>query len=95
MSRKTDLAIAAHQANLYVRTYSPGDGVTRYRFFKRERCSLCLDRPGYNGLGKPCKGCDAGYLPDDNGFFGPANGIYTALGLKEAFTFVEGALAHG
>jgi len=47
-----------------VRTWSPGDGVTRYRFFK-----------------------DA---PPNQSYFGPANGIYTALGYKEAVTFASG-----
>ena len=52
----------AKVAGLYVCTYSPGDGLTRYRFF---------DKPG-------------------NSYFGPANGIYTALGLKEAQTYLAG-----
>lgn len=52
----------AANAGLFVRTYSPGDGVTRYRFF----------------------------TDPHNDYFGPANGIYTALGIKEAETFVRG-----
>jgi hypothetical protein len=33
MSRLTDLQSRAARCNLHIRTYSPGDGVTRYRFF--------------------------------------------------------------
>ena len=44
-------------------TYSPGDGVTRYRFFEK---------------------------PSD--YFGPENGTYTALGLKEATIYARGRL---
>ena len=50
----------AKRVGLYIDTYSPGDGVTRYRFF--------LEPTDY--------------------FAG--NGIYTALGRKEANTFVRG-----
>ena len=53
------LTTYAGSARMYVRTYSPGDGVTRYRFFKRARCTACLDRPGLNGLGEPCTTCFA------------------------------------
>lgn len=51
-----------HCANvgLYVDTYSPGDGVTRYRFDP--------ERPDYFAM----------------------RGIYTALGLKEAWAFANG-----
>lgn len=41
-----------------VETWSPGDGVTRYRFFKN--------------------------APADQTYFGPRDGVYTALGAKEA-----------
>ena len=44
-----------------VDTWSPGDGVTRYRFFDRE----------------------------PHGYFA-GRGVYTALGIKEAETFVAG-----
>ncbi len=49
-----------------IETYSPGDGVTRYRFFK-----------------------DASPHQD---YFGPDNGVYTALGYAQAETFAEGLL---
>ncbi len=52
-----------------VETYSPGDGVTRYRFFKN--------------------------APAKQDYFGPDNGIYTALGYKEAETFASGLEHHG
>ena len=61
-SRKESLAQEAVRAGLYVRTYSPGDGLTRYRFFKKK----------------------------GNSYFGPDNGIYTALGIKEAETWLSG-----
>lgn len=47
-----------------IETYSPGDGVARYRFF--ENASPKQD------------------------YFGPANGIYTALGYAEAEAFAQG-----
>ena len=47
-----------------VETWSPGDGQTRYRFFR----------------GAPSK----------QTYFGPDNGIYTALGFKEAEAFASG-----
>ena len=50
----------AETVKLFVCTWSPGDGVTRYRFAR-----------------------------DDNGYF-VDYGIYTALGYKEALTYVEG-----
>lgn len=43
------------------RPHSPGDGVTRYRFFTNPK----------------------------NDYFGPENGIHTALGLKAAWLFVH------
>jgi hypothetical protein len=45
-------------------TWSPGDGVTRYRFFREP--------------------------PANQSYFGPANGIFTALGLKEAMAYARG-----
>lgn len=90
-TRRAWLFEDAEKYGLYIRTYSPGDGVTRYRFFRRERCKLCLDYPGFDGVGNLCKSCDGkSLLPPSNDYFGPANGIYTALGLKEAETFVRG-----
>lgn len=64
-TRLAELQEAALKRGLHVSTYSPGDGVTRYRFF---------DKPG-------------------NSYFGPDNGIYTALGLKEAWAYVYGVQA--
>lgn len=66
MARRDELVADAERAGLCVRTYSPGDGVTRYRFFE-------------------------GNDPKQS-YFGPADGIYTALGLKEAETFVAGGM---
>lgn len=60
-TRLEELEELAKERGLYVRTWSPGDGQTRYRFFK-----------------------------EPSGYFGPHDGIYTALGLKEARTFLAG-----
>lgn len=69
MTRLQELELEARRAGLLVRTYSPGDGVTRYRFFRIADCA-------------------EGVAVD---YFGPYNGAYTALGLKEAHSFVAGA----
>jgi hypothetical protein len=61
-SRKVMLELQARELGLQVRTYSPGDGVTRYRFIKS-------------------KGRQS-YFQND--------GIYTALGISEAETFLSG-----
>lgn len=58
---RSQLSEVAEDNGLHIRTYSPGDGITRYRFFTNP----------------------------ENGYFGPDNGIYTALGLAEARTFVR------
>jgi hypothetical protein len=71
MSKNKRLSEFCKQAGFYVRTASPGDGVTRYRFFRVE---------------------SDGSTP--NNYYGPANGVYTALGIKEALMFAEG-LTHG
>ena len=61
-TRIEQLSSMAARMGLYVASYSPGDGVTRYKFFKKK----------------------------GNSYFGPGNGIYTALGIKEAKTFLSG-----
>jgi len=66
LTRLQHLEQAASEVGLHIGTYSPGDGVTRYRFFVTE-------------AGQPL-----------NSYFGPRNGIYTALGLKEAWAFLAG-----
>ena len=63
-NRKETLQREAKRLGLYVATYGPGDGVTRYRFIKSR-------------LGKPVS-----YFAE--------NGIYTALGISEAETFLAG-----
>ena len=60
----TKLERKAREAGLYVDSYSPGDGVTRYRFF-----------------GKPMD-------------YFAGGGLFTALGKKEAETWLEGYVAH-
>ena len=67
MTKREQLAELAKRAGLNVRTYSPGDGVTRYRFF---------------------------YASDDSTYFGPSNGLFTALGIKEAMAYVQGSLSN-
>jgi hypothetical protein len=64
--RRHHLAHDAAKLGLMVATWSPGDGMTRYRFFP------------------------IGTETDAQDFFGPRNGLYTALGLKEAFTWLNG-----
>ncbi len=51
-------------AGYSVCTYSPGDGVTRYRFFQN--------------------------APENQSYFGPDNGVYTALAFKEAYAYARG-----
>ena len=60
MSNFKDVERAAALAGLNVRTYSPGDCVTRYRFFPKD---------------------------DLSSYFGPSNGIHTALGAKAAIEY--------
>lgn len=62
-TRLEELQTACEPIPLWITTWSPGDGQTRYRFF---------NIPG-------------------NSYFGPKNGIYTALGYKEALTYARGA----
>jgi len=59
MNRKELIEKAKH-FGLYIATWSPGDGKTRYRFFTE----------------------NISYFQGD--------GIYTALGVKEAVVFFEG-----
>jgi len=61
-SRRTRLMRMASESGLYVATWSPGDGATRYRFFKNK---------------KPVS-------------FFRQSGLYTALGLSEAETWLSG-----
>lgn len=60
-SRLEELREHAKTGGLHVATWSPGDGVTRYRFF---------EKPG-------------------NSYFGPDNGVCTALGLKQAWKYLQ------
>lgn len=57
-----DIATAAANVGLHVSTWSPGDGITRYRFFTGE----------------------------GNNYFGPGDGIHTALGRKDALLWLSG-----
>ena len=61
--KMTKLERKAREAGLYVDSYSPGDGVTRYRFF-----------------GKPMD-------------YFAGRGLFTALGKKEAETWLDGYVA--
>ena len=61
MKSRQNLETRARQVGVNVDTYSPGDGVTRYRFF-------------ING---------------EKDYF-EAGGVYTALGFKEAETWLAG-----
>lgn len=88
ISRKAELIGSAETMGLYVRTYSPGDGGTRYRFFKAEPCKNC----GLIEAADDCVDFERGIYHNSqpNGYFGPANGIYTAMGIKEAEAFLSG-----
>lgn len=66
-TREQELRDACEAAGFTVRTYSPGDGVTRYRF------STIDERSG--------------------DYFAMRN-EYTALGLKEAWTYAAGRGAY-
>ena len=65
MTRQQQLTESAAMVGFRYATYSPGDGVTRYRFFT---------------------------LDDDSSYFGPSNGVGTALGIREAESFVRGVM---
>lgn len=60
VTRSAHLEVLLAHVGLYVATWAPGDGVTRYRFF---------------------------VTPSD---YNSSDGLYTALGHKEAITFVQG-----
>jgi len=53
--------------------YSPGDGVTRYRFFDKKEIRRKFGVKGVRS----------------QDYFGPGNGVCTALGLKKAFRFLH------
>lgn len=63
-TRLEEMQDYAKSLGITVATWSPGDGVTRYRFFEKAG-------PGQT-------------------YFGPASGMYTALGLKEAWNYLYG-----
>lgn len=63
MTRLENLIDKAERAGLAVYTYSPGDGVTRYRFSR-----------------------------ETNSDYFACRAVYTALGLKEAHCFADGAV---
>ena len=63
---KRAIEAVASKRGLLVRTWSPGDGMTRYAFFdKRDVVNV-----------------------QDQTYFGPANPIHTAYGLKAAHAYV-------
>ena len=51
MSRLSELEDKARRAGLYVYTYSPGDGVTRYRFSREAGSDYFACRSVYTALG--------------------------------------------
>jgi hypothetical protein len=65
-TRKDELQRLAHAAGYHVEAYSPGDGMTRYRFFDLAE----MDRKGVS--------------VKEMSYFGPLNGVGTALGLAAA-----------
>jgi hypothetical protein len=62
-TRWTFLQGSAHYVGLRIARYSPGDGMTRYRFFP---------------------------IDDPSDYFGPSNGVHTALGMAAAEAWIEG-----
>ncbi len=50
-SRLTNLRNTAAHYGLYIYTYSPGDGVTRYRFSKNANSDYFACYPNYIALG--------------------------------------------
>ena len=111
MKRIEEIDQACERAGLYCRTYSPGDGVTRYRFFEKLsrtcECGHLFHRHNgtlydtitaadcYNGHSPSSKipACQCKQFratPSKSTYFGPESGIYTALGFKEAMTFLAG-----
>lgn len=62
-TKKEQLAVLCAEAGIYYRTWSPGDGCTRYRFFRG--------------------------VEQHNSYFGPEDGIYTALGIRSALDFAR------
>lgn len=69
--RREALTGWALENGLVVRIHAPGDGATRYRFFRHSDV-VREGRPGFQ-------------LYD-----GPAEGIFTALGIAEAETWLRG-----
>lgn len=67
-TRLAELREEAAERGMTVETWSPGDGVTRYRFFDI----------------KPGSEADK-----EQTYYGPKDGVYTALGLKEAYAFLH------
>lgn len=65
-TRRDELQRLAHAAGYHVEAYSPGDGMTRYRFFDLAE----MDRKGVS--------------VKEMSYFGPLNGVDTALGLAAA-----------
>lgn len=65
-TRKDELQRLAHSAGYHVEAYSPGDGMTRYRFYDLAE----MDRRGVSVR--------------EMSYFGPLNGVGTALGLAAA-----------
>jgi hypothetical protein len=66
MSREDHLNNALTRTGVYVRTYSPGDGMTRYRFFSPD--------------------------VEVSEYFGPSDGMHTALGFRDAKRYALGVL---
>lgn len=111
MKRRDEIDQACERAGVYCRTYSPGDGVTRYRFFEKMSRTCECGHPfhhhnaaDYNTMSAadchsghsehskipacPCQTFRA--TPSNSSYFGPESGIYTALGFKEAMSFLAG-----
>jgi hypothetical protein len=86
MTRLELLELAARARGLTVRTWSPGDGQIRYRFFRIANFVSVDSLTGEVTLDSTLN--TPGVGPGQT-YFGPADGIETTLGLNQAYRFLS------
>jgi hypothetical protein len=86
MTRLEILELAARARGLTVRTWAPGDGAVRYRFFRIRNFASVNPWTGEVTLDSTLNTPGAG--PGQT-YFGPENGIETTLGLNQAYRFLS------
>lgn len=79
---RADVERLAESCNVHVATWSPGDGMTRYRFTVHAR--TCTANPNAETAGERYCGC-----LDYFGASGESN-LGTALGVRDAYTWLQG-----